>query len=381
MTTSPVLPLPAYFAKLKDPRIKRRRKHLLVDIVVVAICGVIADCDNWQELELWARHRLDWFRGFLSLPHGIPSHDTFERVFDRLNPRVFSACFQEWVQAICGVVKLKQVAIDGKTLCGSFASSKNLGPLHLVSAWATEQKLSLAELAVDNKSNEITAIPKLLALLDVKGALVSIDAMGCQKEIAQTIVDAGADYLLTVKKNQGRLYDDLHAVMEQALDDDLPASAVDTYEWEKEHHGRVDRQRIVVVRELAGVRDRELWPELATVGMCYSEREVKGETKMEARYFISSRKLRAKRAAEGLRNHWGIENHLHWTLDVSFDEDGSRIQSRNGAENFALLRRMAVSLLKQYPSKRSIKGRRKEASLSPEILEEILAANQNPGKL
>jgi predicted transposase YbfD/YdcC len=379
MKTSQVVSIKQYFANLQDPRKSRRRVHRLMDIVVIAICGVIADCDNWQEIELFAHKRQDWLRRFLALPHGIPSHDTFERVFDRLNPRTFSACFREWVCALSAAVKLPHIAIDGKTLRRSFDHSKNLGPLHLVSAWATEQKLSLGQVAVEAKSNEITAIPQLLELLDVHGALVTIDAMGCQKEIAQKIVSGGGDYVLTVKGNQERLLADIQQVVGEALDNALTEAVVDDFEVEQRGHGRTEKRRYVVAHQTEGIRDRQLWPNLTTVGMCYSEREIDGKTTVEGRYFIGSRKLSAKQYAEVLRDHWGIENSLHWQLDVSFDEDGSRIRHRNGAENFAVLRRMAVSLLKQHPSKRSIACKRKEAILDTAFLEEILAGADKLG--
>lgn len=373
MKTSQVVSIKKHFANLQDPRKDRRRVHRLMDIVAIALCGVIADCDNWQEIELFAQKRQDWLRRFLALPQGIPSHDTLERVFDRLNPQTFAACFREWVRAISAAVKLPHIAIDGKTLRRSFDRSKNLGPLHLVSAWATEQKLSLGQVAVDVKSNEITAIPQLLELLDVHGALVTIDAMGCQKEIAQKIVSGGGDYVLTVKGNQERLLADIQQVVGEALDNALPKAVVDEFEVEQRGHGRTEKRQYVVVHQTEGIRDRQLWPNLTTVGMCYSEREIDGKTTVEGRYFIGSRKLSAKQYAEVLRDHWGIENSLHWQLDVSFDEDGSRIRRRNGAENFAVLRRMAVSLLKQHPSKRSIACKRKEAILDTTFLEEILA--------
>src|SRR2546421_5023483 len=220
----PDLSIPKFFARLKDPRRAHRRLHPLQDIIVVALCAVIAGAQDWQQIVTFGRKRLDWLRGFLELPNGIPSHDTFERVFDRLKPQAFQACFRDWVQAVSASLRIKHVAIDGKTLRGS--GSAKLGPLHLVSAWVTAQHLSLGQVAVDGKSNEITAIPALLELLDLKGALVTIDAMGCQKEIAKKIVARGGDYVLAVKGNQEHLLEDVQATVERALNGELPAQLV-----------------------------------------------------------------------------------------------------------------------------------------------------------
>jgi len=360
-----------HFAKLPDPRVRGRTRHRLLDIVVLAICGVIANCDDWPDIVLFARKRQTWFRQFLALPHGVPSHDTFERVFAHLDPCAFERCCIAWLQAVAGLLGLGHIAIDGKTLCGS-AGSK-LGPLHLVSAWATQARLTLGQVAVDSKSNEITAIPQLLALLDLKGALVSIDAMGCQKEIAQAIVSGGGDYVLTVKGNQERLLADIQSTVEQALDGNLPGDVVETYTTTECAHGRQEERSYVVIHDVEGIRDREAWPKLAAVGMCYRERTVAGKTCTEVRYFIGSRqRMRVRKYARVLRDHWFIENNLHWQLDVSFAEDASRIQERHAAENFALLRRLALGLLKQDPTKQSIARKRKEAALDTRFLETIL---------
>src|SRR6516162_10120197 len=230
------LSIPKYFRKLKDPRRAHRRLHRLQDIIVIALCAVIAGAQDWQEIETFGRKRLAWLKRFLPLPNGSPAHDTFERVFDRLNPRAFQACFRSWVQALQEALKIKHVAIDGKTLRGS--GSAQLGPLHLVSAWATAQRLSLGQVAVDTKSNEITAIPALLELLDLKGALVTIDAMGCQKDIAAKVVAGGGDYALTVKDNQPHLLEDIQACFERALDQDFAGQEHDTYATRERGHGR-----------------------------------------------------------------------------------------------------------------------------------------------
>jgi predicted transposase YbfD/YdcC len=344
--------------------------HGLHDIIVTALCAVIAGAQDWQEIETFARKRCDWLKGFLKLPNGIPSHDTFERVFDRLNPQAFQACFREWVQAVQEGLAIKHVAIDGKTLRGS--GSAQLGPLHLVSAWATAQRLSLGQVAVDAKSNEITAIPALLDLLDVHGALVTIDAMGCQKAIAQKIIDRGGDYILTVKENQEHLLADIGQSFRDACEIDYAGMEYDTYETRERGHGREEYRCYSVLQHTAGLRHADAWASLTTIGMCYSQRTIHGVSSEELRYFIGSKRASAKVYGKALRNHWGIENSLHWQLDVNFDEDRNRVTKRNAAENLALLRRLTLSLLQAHPAKLSIAKKRFAAALDPDFLEEIL---------
>ena len=364
------LSIPQYFAKLKDPRRAHRRLHHLQDIIVIALCAVIAGAQDWQQIETFGRKRRDWLRGFLGLPNGIPSHDTFERVFNRLKPQAFQACFREWVQAVSAALRIQHIAIDGKALRGS--ASAKLGPLHLVSAWATAQHLSLGQVAVAAKSNEITAIPVLLELLDLNGALVTIDAMGCQKAIAQKVVDQGGHYALTVKDNQEHLLEDIQQAFARAFDADLAGLDYDTYQTRERGHGREEYRCYTVLRTTEGIRQAGAWAGLTTIGMCYSERTVNGETATEVRYFIGDKRASAKYYASGLRHHWGIENNLHWQLDVNFAEDGNRVRKRNAAENLALLRRLTLSLLKAHPSKDSIARKRFAAALDAGFLEEIL---------
>jgi predicted transposase YbfD/YdcC len=366
----PGLSLPQYFARLQDPRRRHRRLHHLQDILVIALCAVIAGAQDWQEIETFGRKRRDWLQRFLALPNGIPSHDTFERVFNRLRPQAFHACFREWVQAVSAALRIKHVAIDGKTLRGS--GSAKLGPLHLVSAWATAQHLTLGQVAVDTKSNEITAIPALLALLDLNGALVTLDAMGCQKAIAQKIIDQGGHYALTVKDNQEQLLEDIQQVLAKAFDSQFAGLEHDTYETRERGHGRDEYRCYTVLHTTEGIRQASAWADLTTIGMCYSERTVKEETTTEVRYFIGDKKASAKYYATGLRNHWGIENNLHWQLDVNFGEDHNRVTKRNAAENLALLRRLTLALLRAHPVKLSIAKKRFAAALDPDFLEEIL---------
>jgi predicted transposase YbfD/YdcC len=366
----PALSIPHYFARLKDPRRAHRRLHQLQDIIVIALCAVIAGAQDWQEIETFGRKRLDWLKRFLRLPNGVPSHDTFERVFDRLHPQAFHACFQQWVQAVQQALRIQHIAIDGKTLRGS--GSAQLGPLHLVSAWATAQRLSLGQVAVDAKSNEITAIPALLELLDLHGALVTIDAMGCQKAIAQKVRDRGGDYILTVKDNQEHLLADIQQALLQAWEKDFAGLEHDTYETKDRGHGRREYRCYTVLHSTEGLRHAADWADLSTIGMCYSERTVNGVTSEETRFFIGSRKASAKVYGKALRGHWGIENALHWQLDVTFDEDHNRVSKRHAAENLALLRRLTLSLLQAHPAKLSIAKKRYAATLDPAFLEEVL---------
>ena len=302
------------FRCLKDPRVRGRTDHRLIDLIAIALCGVIANCDGWSDIVDFANSRVAWFRSFLQLPHGIPSHDTFERVFARIDAAAFNRCCMAWLRDVSDLVGLNHLAIDGKTLCGSATSERK--PLHLVSAWATKAKLSLGEVAVEGKSNEITAIPELLKLLELKGALVTIDAIGCQKAIAKQIVDKGGDYLLAVKANQEHLLDDIQATVTNALDGNVAKEQVAMVTTTTEGHGRRERRTCLVITNLEEIRDRQHWPGLTTVGMCLRERTIKGKTTEETHYFIGSGRLGPRRAEQALRGHWGIENNLHWHLDV-----------------------------------------------------------------
>src|SRR5437763_8164182 len=296
----PDLSIPKFFARLQDPRRAHGRLHRLQDIIVIALCAVIAGAQDWQQIETFGRKRRAWLSGFLELLNGIPSHDTFERVFNRLKPQAFQACFRDWVQAISTALRIKHVAIDGKTLRGS--GSAKLGPLHLVSAWATAQRLSLGQVAVGAKSNEITAIPALLDLLDVSGALVTIDAMGCQKAIARKIIDQGGDYVLTVKDNQPHLLEDIQESLAQAFEADFAGLEHDTHETRERGHGREEYRCYTVLHHTAGLRHADEWAGLTSIGMCYSERTIQGVRSEEVRYFIGSKRASARAYGQALRN-------------------------------------------------------------------------------
>jgi len=361
-----------HFRNLRDPRRDHLKRHLLLDIIAVTLCAVLCGAKDWQQVVTFAEQRLDWLRTFLALPEGIPSHDTFERVFDRLKPAAFQACFLRWVDAFAEELGLKHIAIDGKTLRSSGNAKNGWAALHLVSAWAGEGHLSLGQVAIDQKSNEITAIPRLLELLDLQGALVTIDAMGCQKEIAQKIVEAGGDYVLSVKENHPGLLQDIRAALDHAFDNDFKGMKHDNYQTEETGHGRDERRTYVTLEDPQGIAEESAWKSLKVIGMCIRERVVKGKRSEEVHYFIGSRVMTARAYGEVLRAHWGIENGLHWQLDVTFREDDNRVQKRNEAENLAAVRRMALTLLKRHPGKGSIACKQLSAALNPDFLAEVL---------
>jgi len=363
------LTIKAHFRNLKDPRRKHGQRHRFLDIIVIAICAVIAGANSWTDIAAFGRRRRAWLQRFLDLPSGIPSHDTFERVFQLLNPAAFQACFRQWMLTLAETVGCTQIAIDGKTLRGS--GSADLGPLHLVSAWATANHLSLGQVAVAAKSNEITAIPKLLDLLDLRGALVTIDAMGCQKAIAAKIREGGGHYVLTVKDNQEHLLNDIRDCLIRADERDYRGVTVDRYATLEEGHGRQEKRSYLILHEPAGMGERAAWRDLRVIGLCYSERTVNGVTGMETRYFIGSKKASARYYGQALRNHWRIENCLHWQMDVGFREDEQRTRERHAAQNMALLRRLAVGLLKRAGTG-SIANKRLQAAWDTDFLEEVV---------
>lgn len=372
------LDMTRHFRRLPDPRVAGRRKHLLTEIIVMTICGVISGCNDWQQIATFARARHEWLKKYLRLPNGVPSHDTFERVFDRIDPAAFQACFREWTHALHESLGLSQIAIDGKTLRSSGTGGQQA--LHLVSAWATANSLSLGQVAVAEKSNEITAIPRLIEVLDVNGALVSIDAMGCQKEIAAKIVENGGDYVLTVKDNQPSLLAAIQACFQQAIETGFADVQHDAFQTQERGHGRRDTRSYEIITNPSLPMQAD-WANLNVIGLCYHESTQGDKVSEELRYFIGSRTASAEVYGQALRNHWRIENTLHWQLDVTFDEDNNRVRRRHGAENLALVRRLALSLLKQHPGKESIACKRLHAALDPAFLLEIAAHAGKPQKI
>jgi predicted transposase YbfD/YdcC len=369
-----------HFRSLKDPRINRHKRHLLLDIIVIALCAILCGAQDWQQIETFGKLRLTWLRRFLKLPNGIPSHDTFERVFDRLESAALQQRLRQWVNALAETLGIGHIAIDGKTMCGSRRGK--LKALHIVSAWASEHHLSLGQVATAEKSNEITAIPELLELLELHGAVVTIDAMGCQKAIASKIVEGGGNYILTVKENQPQLLEDIQKLMTDAFDTAFQGLKYDQHSTQDKGHGRTEKRHYTIITEPEGIRSQEEWKDLRVVGMVLRERQVgQAEPTMEASYFIGSKVMSAASYGEKLRGHWGIENNLHWQLDVSFGEDGNRFSKRNGAENLALIRKLALMMLKRHPSKLSLVGKQWKCALSPEFLEEVLFLDAKVGEL
>ena len=362
------------FQDLHDPRVPGRCDHLLLDILAIAILAVLCGAEDWPDIEEFGRRRADWLRGFLPLPGGIPSHDTFRRVFGLLQRDQFAACLFRWTQALHEATGGQVVAIDGKTARRSFRKTSGLKALHLVTAWASESGLTLGQVACDDKSNEITAIPELLRLLNLKGCTVTIDAMGCQKEIAAQIRGQGGHYVLGLKGNQSGLEADMLQVLEGAIDSDYRGLRHAEHETRERGHGR-DELRLCDVLEIpADHPQRSVWEGLCTLVVMTCCRVLAGVETWETRLYISSHGPRAKALGDAIRKHWGIENGQHWSLDITFQEDMRRQQDRNGAANLAAVRRLALSLLRQEKSnKRGLKNKRLACALDPNYLLTVLA--------
>lgn len=363
-----------HYSSVVDPRVERTRKHLLTDLLTIAICGFICGVDNWVELEDFGKAKQEWFKTFLRLPHGIPSHDTFGRFFAALDPEQFSRCFIGWVKAISEVTEGEVVAIDGKTLRRSFDRASSKAAIHMVSAWASKNGLVLGQVKTEEKSNEITAIPKLLELLYVRGCIVTIDAMGCQREIVERIVEKGADYVISLKGNQGALQKEVETLFVEARGERFELLKHSYSETVEKDHGRVETRRCWVTGQLDAIAERKKWPSLTSVGMVEAERDVNGVVSTEVRYFISSLAGDdAKKFADAVRSHWSIENSLHWVLDVAFDEDQSRVRKDNAPENMAMLRHVALNLIKADKLvKRGVQTRRKLAGWDNDFLAHLL---------
>lgn len=364
-----------HFGKLLDPRLDRKKRHSLLDIVAITICAVIAGADGWTDVELFAKSKQAWLRTFLRLPSGIPSHDTFGRFFMLLDPVAFQQCFINWVRAVHEKVQ-GVVAIDGKTVRRSHDQGKGKKAIHLVSAWATENGVALGHVRTEEKSNEITAIPELVKLLQLKGCLVTIDAMGCQRDIAQTLVDAGADYLLAVKGNQEMLCEDVEQEFKEAQADQFAHMDCLYHETLDKGHGRIEKRQYWYTQDVGGLGTLERWPKLMAMVMCRATRTVKGETSTEDRYFITSNTGHdMEKIAAAIRAHWQVENSLHWILDVAFYEDQCRIRMGYAAENLATVRKMALNVLKTNKSKKGgVKAKRLQAAWDNDYLREILMA-------
>lgn len=361
------------FKDIEDPRIERTKQHLLIDILCLAVIAVIGGAEGWEDIEEFGKQKRDWLKKYLRLPNGIPSHDTISRVFRRIKPEAFQQGFARWIESLNKQAGWKHVAIDGKTLRRSHDRKTMKSALHSVSAWSVENHLVLGQTAVHEKSNEITAIPELLEMLELHGAIVTIDAMGCQKQIAGKIVDRGGDYVLAVKDNQPKL----HAALQEHFDDlhenDFAEGACRRQRTREKGHGRQEERYVYHSPLPESMRDFvDAWPGLKTIGQVISVAQRDGKEVSDVRYFISSMAPSVKRFASAVRGHWGIENSLHWVLDMTFREDESRIRKDHGADNFALLRRFAVSLIKQDTSPGSIRRKRKRAAWNNKALANLL---------
>jgi len=356
-----------HFGNIEDPRVVGRTDHKLIDIIAITVCAVIGGADTWVDVALFGKSKETWFRKRLELPNGIPSHDTFGNVFAALDPKALQTAFLQWTKEVAHTVT-GVVAIDGKTVRHSYDNAKNKKAIHMVSAWATQNQMVMGQVKIDEKSNEITAIPKLLKLLELKGCIVTIDAMGCQKEIAGTIRERHADYLLAVKGNQEYLQDDIA----RHFADTNPAQHNYAKHVNKDH-GRIETRQCWVSNEVQGVSHLEHWRDLNTLVMLRATREDHGETSVETRYYISSLTVASAEAILAhTRSHWGIENSLHWVLDVVFNEDMSRVRTQNAAENFAIIRHIALNIIKKDKSKGSNRGKRKRAGWDNDFLRQML---------
>lgn len=365
------------FSDLEDPRADYGKRHLLLDIIIIAICAVVCGADSWTEVELFGRSKEKWLRTFLELPHGIPSHDTFGRVFQRLDPVAFGQRFREWTQRVEEVSAGQVVAVDGKTLRRSYDRASGKGALEMVSAWATANRLILGQLKVAEGTNEITAIPELLELLEIRDCIVTVDALGCQETIAQKIVERGADYVLALKRNQGNLYETVVDLFEYAEGIAFRDVAHDFHQLVEKGHGRIEVRRCWTIAEqdfLDYVHELAAWPRLRTIVKVQAERRIGAESTRKIRYYITSLGNDAHQALAATRGHWKIENQVHWVLDVVFREDGCRTRKDNASQNMAVLRQIALSLLQREQTARvGIKAKRLKAALDENYLLKVLS--------
>lgn len=363
------------FSVIRDPRQESKIEHELIDVLILCVLGVICGAEGWQDIEEVGHARLSWLqeRGFFK--KGLPVDDTIARIISVLNPEELQNCFINWMTAVEEATEGKVIAVDGKTLRHSYDKKKRKAAIHMVSAFAAENGVVLGQIKVDDKSNEITAIPALLELLDIKGCIVTIDAMGCQEKIAEKIIYKGADYVLAVKENQKQLHEELEDFFVIAREHDFHAVNHDYFEENHKGHGRVEVRRYWISNTLDTVSKPERWRSLKNIGMVEAERYIEGKTSFETRYFITSIETDAKIFANAVRKHWAVENQLHWVLDVTFREDSSRVRRDNASENLGVFRHVAInSLRNEKTCKKGIKAKRYKAALQPEYAQKVLDA-------
>ncbi len=375
MPQTPAGAIADHFSDLQDPR-SDNRSHLLLDIIVIAICAAICDADTWTDVELFGQSKEQWFRKFLELPHGIPSHDTFSRVFALIDTEQFQESFRDWIAAVEERTEGEIVALDGKQLRRSHDKAKGKKAIYMVSAWASENSLVLGQRKVDDRSNEITAVPQLLDMLEVAGCIVTTDAMNCQVETAKKVIENDADYVFVVKENQPRLLETIQGLFDDP--NEMRWVDTDSEATVDEKHGRTETRQCWTTSDpeyLAYIASFADWPGLRSIGMIEARRSTKEGTSIKRRYFISSLESNAKRLLHAVRTYWGIENKLHWVLDLAFREDESRIRKGNGPENSAVLRHIALNLLRREDTaKISIRAKRKKAGWDNDYLLKVLMA-------
>ena len=370
--TKPSIKIQDHFHELTDPR-RRKVTYPLINVVVISVCAVICGANDFVGIASWARRKQQWLETFLELESGIPSHDRFNQILAAIKPAQFEKCLLSWITALQEITDGQIVAIDGKTLRGSYDKTSSKSAIHMVSAWASENQISLGQVVADEKSNEITAIPKLLEMLEIEGCLVTIDAMGCQTEIAERIVEKGADYVLAAKGNQPTIHQGIQDYFSKHFETDFADALVRRYETSGQGHGRVEDRWYFVCPVPENLPGRDRWPHLTAIGMAVSRTERNGKECCETRYYLLSQYLSGRRFAEAVRGHWSIENSLHWQLDVTFGEDRSRIRQGNADQNFSILRRTALSLLKNETTEKvGIANKRLIAASDEAYLEKVL---------
>ena len=373
--TSPAAMIEAHFGELKDPRATYRIEHKLIDIVIITICATICGANDWEAIAQYGQTKQDWLKTWLELPNGIPSPDTFSRVFARINPSHLQKCFMGWMAAVAQVTEGELLNIDGKTIRGAKESGNSRSLIHMVSVWSASQHLVLGQTKVSEKSNEITSIPPLLEMLAVRGCLVSIDAMGCQTEIAKTIIEQGADYVLALKGNQGDLHTDVAQLFTAAQKQDFRNIEHQFHSTESQGHGRVETRRYWTMGNTEYLIGAHKWSGLKSIGMVESQREIDGKVSVEQRYYILSIDSDVHRFAAAVRSHWSIENQLHWILDVGFGEDASQSSSGYSAENLAVIRHIGINLLsRDKKTKVGVKTKRLKAGWDDNYLKTVLSA-------